>query len=222
MVEFLASVKFPGRVTFFCTKVYECVAASGHETAPHPYLGKDSDWERELAGMRAAFQHATGWRAHSCVFSHILAEWLGKNGYRYVSTHDQFGCRAIQPHRHCWGVWHLPIYYMDNLDFSRPSFWSDDAEPPFSASLIERALSDDGVYVFDFHPIHLLLNTPEPRHYMDVRDRFKNGEPIETLRYGGYGTGSFFRDLCDAMAAKDEESITMAEALDRFIAESAP
>ena len=48
----------------------------------------------------------------------------------------------------------MPIYYMDNMDFSSGCFWKEGAGKPFSDTMIETALGDDGIYVFDFHPIH--------------------------------------------------------------------
>jgi hypothetical protein len=216
MAEFLDRIEIPGAGTFFCTQHYACLDATHHETGPHPTLEMGMDWRAELDRMRAMFPNAKGWRSHSCVFSHLLAEWLADNGYRYVSTNDQFGHRAIQPVRHPWGVWHFPIFYMDNMDFSAAHFWEDDdnADGPFSDRFIDAALADDGVYVFDFHPIHLLLNTPGRDHYFAVRDRFKVGERLEELAYGGVGTRSFFERLCTAMREGGRQSANLGEALE--------
>lgn len=218
MAEFCERIGIPGAGTFFCTQPYDCLERAGHELAPHPYLDGKGGHEEELLAKRAEFPQATGWRAHSCVFSHIIAEWLGRNGYRYISTHDQFGDAGLLPVRHPWGIWHMPIYYMDNMDFSRKRFWGEAAGEPFSPHLIERATKGEALFVFDFHPIHLLLNTPGPDHYFAVRDRFKRGDSLESLRYGGYGTESFFRDLCENMTARGLESWRMSAALDHSIA----
>ena len=42
------------------------------------------------------------------------------------------------PSRHLWGIWHAPIYYMDNLDFSRQRFWPERHDKPFSPKLIDN------------------------------------------------------------------------------------
>jgi len=218
MAMFLETVEIPGRATFFCTRRYDCLEATDHETGPHPTLEAAGDWQAELARMRAMFPDAPGWRSHSCVFSHLLAEWLAASGYRYASTNDQFGQRAIQPVRHPWGIWHFPIYYMDNMDFSSACFWGADADGPFSETMIETALGDDGVYVFDFHPLHLLLNTPHREHYFAVRDRFKAGEALADLVYDGAGTASFYRRLCAAMHGQGKESLSLGQALEATLA----
>src|SRR5262249_1423443 len=152
--------------------------AARWEIAPHPYLGNNTDWVKELRTKRSQFPGAVGWRSHSCIFSHMIAEWLAFNGYVYASTVENFGQGGIKPHRNLWGIWQVPIFYMDNLDFSRSRFWPNWRENAFSPSLIQTSLNGDGCCVFDFHPIHLLLNTPNPDFYSHVRDRFQSVEPL--------------------------------------------
>ena len=179
-------------------------------------LTERSDWGLELQRKRNEFPTAVGWRAHSCVFSHLLAQQLANMGYLYVSTHDEFGRSRLRPHRHAWGVWHLPIYYMDNLDFSATKFWPDWDQEPFGSGLIERAIEVPGMYVFDFHPVHLLMNTPHADYYLEQRDRFLEGVPVEKLCYSGYGTRGFFKDLVGAMTRARVDSWRMRDALTHF------
>ena len=214
MGQFLDHVDIPGNGTFFCTQRYESLAHSRHETAPHPVLENGRDWIAELEKMRKMFPTAKGWRSHSCVFSHILAEWLSGNGYSYASTNDQFGQRGIQPVKQPWGIWHFPIYYMDNMDFSCRHFWNEGDGEPFSEAFISNALEDNGVYVFDFHPIHLLLNTPSREHYFSMRDKFKAGEDLAELSFKGNGTMTFFDNLCCQIRAHKKQSYSIAQALD--------
>ena len=213
MREFLQRVPVPGTGTFFCTQRYACLEATGHELCPHPLLDAGLDWEAELLRFRQLFPQARGWRSHSCVFSHSLALRLGKLGYDYVSTHDEFGARAPVPHRHAWGVWQLPVYYMDTLDFCHPENWPGVPWEVFDAGLIRRAIDGEGVFVFDFHPIHLLLNTSSTRQYMSCRDDFRSGRPIEQLQGSAYGSASFYAHLLDEMARAGLQSVGMADAL---------
>ncbi len=217
MAEFLSRVTFPGQGTFFCTQVYESLSDSRHELAPHPFLPEGGDWQKELARMRTLFPRARGWRSHSCVFSHLLAEWLGRNDYLYASTNDQYNDTGITPVRQPWGLWHMPIYYMDNMDFSTGRFWPESDHEPFSEEVIEKALNQPGLYIFDFHPIHLMLNTPDFEFYAAARDRFKAGEAIENLRFEGTGTLTFFQKLTTAMQQAERRSQTLTEALETYI-----
>jgi polysaccharide deactylase WbmS-like protein len=212
MAEFLDLSPFPGSGTFFCTQLYSALADSRHELAPHAYLAPQSDWDAELASKRRDFPNAVGWRSHSCVFSHILAEQIAAMGYRYVSVHDDTGLIAPKPIRHAWGLWQLPIYYMDNLDFSAGRFWPDEPEP-FDKQLIAPSLNDDGIYVWAFHPIHIALNSPSADEYFARRDAFEAGAPLAQVRYEGYGTADYFRELCEAMEEAGIASATMQSAL---------
>jgi hypothetical protein len=212
MREFLETVPVPGAGTFFCTQRYEVLGAP-HEVCPHPYLPEGGDWDAELAAMRSLFPDARGWRAHSCVYSHLLAQRIADDGYVYASAYDQLGRVGIEPSREAWGVWHMPIYYMDNLDFSLGRFWPRAEHRPFDPALIEAVLANDGTYVFDFHPVHLLLNTTSAEAYFERRDRFVAGAALDELRCSGYGARSFYDDLCAAMHGTGVESRSMHAAL---------
>jgi hypothetical protein len=217
MQEFLDSTDLPESATFFCTERYGCLERRQEfEAAPHPFLPPGGNWLGELEAKRSEFPNALGWRSHSCVFSHLLAEWIWWNGYAYASTHDDFGAPGLRPHRHLWGIWQMPIYYMDNLDFSRHRFAANASQTPFARSLIDTVVDVQGVYVFDFHPIHLMLNTPGPEFYFSVRDRFLQGEPVAALLYDGYGARSFFQDLLAAARASQSQTGTIVQAIERF------
>ena len=89
-------------------------------------------------------------------------------------------------------------------------------EEPFSAQLIANALEHEGFYVFDFHPIHLLLNSPNPDWYAAMRDRFLADERLADLRYEGYGARSFFDDLRAAMRSRGVGSVKIVDGLRRY------
>jgi hypothetical protein len=214
MVQFLSAYKLPGPGTFFCTQIYPSLSGAGHEIAPHPFLGAGSDWQRELEARRQQFPDAVSWRSHSCVFSHGLAEWLLRNGYRFVSIFDESGIAGLRPNRLSWGIWHLPIYYMDSLDLGRRQFQPDGDTGPFDERLIEQAISIPGLYVFDFHPFHLLLNTPSVEFYMIARERFRAGADLLSLRHPGWGAASFFEALCERMQEAGLTSTRMSDVVE--------
>ena len=213
MAEFLDLVTIPGEATFFCTRRYAVLDGMQHELCPHPTLQAGADWSDELERYRALFPAAIGWRSHSCVYSHLIAEHLAAEGYVYASTVDRLGEPRPRPYREAWGLWQLPIYYMDNLDFSARRHWPLAITEPFAPNLIERALTDDGVYIFDFHPIHVLLNSPSAEAYFERRDAFLTGSPLAELRHAGPGTHDFYGVLIAAMEAAGTASVTLADAL---------
>jgi polysaccharide deactylase WbmS-like protein len=211
MREFLDTVHIPGDATFFCTRRYDCFEKP-HELCPHPVLEEGQEWEAELQTKRAELPDAVGWRSHSCVYSHLIAQRVAASGYLYASTQFQ-PVAATHPFREPWGLWHLPIYYMDNLDFSHSRFWRDVDHVPFAPEVIATALADDGIYVFDFHPIHLLLNSPSADAYFARRDAFLAGENMDVLRCDGRGARTFYDELCASMENVGTSSVRMQDAL---------
>jgi len=213
MREFVAEVPVPGAGTFFCTQPYEALDPKVHELCPHPTLEEGMDWDAELDRFRADFPDARGVRTHSCINSHLISIQFQRRGYQWVSMRDEPGRAGIVPYRESWGVWHLPIYYMDNMDFSAGDYWDDGAGEPFDKGLLERATGEEGLYVFDFHPIHLMLNSTSSEAYFERRDDFKTGKPIEELRCGGYGARSFYEELLSLMEGAGIDSTAMSDAV---------
>jgi hypothetical protein len=216
MWEFVETVPIPGAATVFCTRRFEALEDARHELCPHPFLHANGDWDRELATTRALFPNAVGWRSHSCVYSHLLAERIANDGYLYASTHEDLGRAGLAPYPETWGIWQMPIYYMDNLDMFRSRYWSSPDRSPFAPELLDVPFLDEGVYVFDFHPVHLLLNTPYPEWYFERRDAFVAGAALSTLQHEGPGTRDFYDAVCGRMAAEGVESVTMASALQPY------
>jgi hypothetical protein len=66
--------------------------------------------------------------------------------------------------------------------------------------VIRVALEEDGLFVFDFHPLHIALNTRNHSDYVTVKERIVNDRvsPFE-LAFRGRGVRSFFLELCSAM-----------------------
>jgi hypothetical protein len=220
MHAWLEACRFPGRGTFFCTGPYHFLNEAGHEVAPHPILSDQSNWKTELETWRATFPQATCWRAHSLVFSQFVGVQLSRLGYKIVSVTDAFARPDQTPTLSPWGVWQMPIFYMDNGDFNRPDFGTLGEYSVFDHRLIELAIASDNICVFDFHPAHYLMNTPNYAWYQKNFAAFQAGASPEELRFEGYGTASFFDDLVAAMQARKQVSLTLPEALEAWRARS--
>jgi hypothetical protein len=219
MVEFLHRFPVPGRGTFFCHRYYSALEGLDHELAPHPFIDNLGTWRADLealAGKLPVRPH--GARPHSCVFSHMVGVALHEMGYRYVSQANNMYEPGLRPFRHPWGVWELPIYYMDNMDFWMSKNWPALGHQPFSPRIIEVALErEDSLFVFDIHPLHVALNTRGHEDYVSVKERIvTDGESPFRLSFEGRGTRVFFQELCEAMHRRNVESITCIQALERF------
>jgi hypothetical protein len=138
-------------------------------------------------------------------------------GYEYVSQATSLYQPGMMPFRHPWGLWELPIYYMDSMDLCMGDNWPEIKHTPFREAVITPALNAPELYVFDFHPIHLALNTSSHADYSCVKQAIIDGEasPFE-LAGKGRGARTLFDELCQAMSAAGERSYSCSEALDYY------
>lgn len=190
------------RATFFCYRPFVCLNSTDHEVAVHPYLAESSDWistTRELIDKveSASNRKVRGLRPHSLMSSQNYIVKLNSIGMDYVSSISAHPEMDVDVFRYPWGPAEIPIRYMDNMDL-----WARDKTHQtgecFSKSHIENALNSSGVYCFDFHPIHILLNTS---HFSDYEEWTSRGRPELKSCVGSesYGVRSFFLDICSAI-----------------------
>jgi hypothetical protein len=216
MARFVAQFPIPGRATFFCHQPFPSLATTRHERCPHPFISDLSDWQGALDALRLQVNpQSRGVRTHSCVFSHMVGLSLHQMGFEYVSQANNMFDAGLRPFRHPWGVWELPIYYMDNMDFWMTSNWPDLQHSTFSRRVIETALHSDGLYVFDFHPIHIALNTRTPEDYQRVKPGIvsSGASPFDFV-FDGRGTRTFFEELCAEMVSAGVVSYGCSDAID--------
>lgn len=207
METFISSFEIPGEATFFCTRRYalfDSAFRGRHEIALHPVFKPGDDWGKVTTRLRQEVGDPVyGVRPHSCAYDHHYGVYLAEHGFRYVSQSTWLYRAGLLPHLHPWGVWEIPIYFMDNMDYSHVAVAK--GRPAFSPRVIERALSEDGLFVFDFHPILLLLNAANAAEYQEWTragrpDLFN--ESTSKIR----GSAVFFRELVQAMNGAGQKS----------------
>lgn len=216
LTAFLERLPVPGTATFFAHQRYECLLGSPHEVGPHPFITHLDGWRTELRALAGSLgRPVRGTRTHSCVFSHMVGVGLAEDGYEYVSQASTLYADGLRPHRHPWGLWELPIYYMDNMDFWMTRNWPDLGHRVFDPRWIERAVQGEDLYVFDFHPLHVALNTRSPEDYQQVKGRvIQDGVSPFDLAFPGRGAREYFEQLCDAMRGAGVRSQSCGGALD--------
>ena len=92
---------------------------------------------------------------------------------------------------------------------SIPFYWSDDKHLVLSSSfgLPSLNLRQAGLKVFNFHPIHVLMNTSSEKHYQTFKSHY--GSPSDLVRFKNVkseGIGTLFEALLDYI--QDSGSIT--------------
>lgn len=210
--------KMPGRGTFFAHSNFPELFAAEHEVGPHPFISDLSRWDEDLRRLEGFLPgKPRGTRPHSCVFSHMVGIGLKERGYSYVSQAQNLYETDLAPFRHPWGIWELPIYYMDNMDFWMCKNWPGFSHEPFGQDIIEKAVQGDGLYVFDIHPLHVALNTRSHEDYVAVKELVvaKRQSPFDHA-YEGNGARNFFERLCARMREEGLRSHTCSEVLEEY------
>jgi hypothetical protein len=190
------------KATFFCYRPFRCLTGSVHEVAVHPYLATSTDWISTTKDLISRIEDENGvavkgLRPHSLMSSQNYLVQLDSEGIEYVSSVCASPNTDSHVFRYPWGPVEIPIRYMDNMDL-----WARDkakiTDECFSKSHIQNSLLSSGVYCFDFHPIHILLNTSRFDDYnqwtVSGRPEIKSCTGIDQ-----YGVRSYFLDLCQAI-----------------------
>jgi len=113
------------------------------------------------------------------------------------------------------------IFYSKNNGLLRfPFFWEDDIEmykdkPVFS--LINNKYHKDGIKIFNFHPIHITLNSYSMKNYNICKlkkdiNKYSLSELKDYINKSKNGTGIFFKQLIQMIRKKPYfPSITISE-----------
>ena len=117
--RFFDEYPFPGTGTIFLHQPYRFLESTPHERCPHPLPVGPEDWKASIRRLLDELGlEPSGIRTHSAIHSHRLEMALYELGCKYTSNTSRLFERNVQPVRLAWGLWELPIYYMDNLDLT--------------------------------------------------------------------------------------------------------
>lgn len=79
-----------------------------------------------------------------------------------------------------------------------PYFWSDElACSSYPDIMISKALDSRGLKIFDFHPIHVFLNTESLDRYERTRPLHHKPKELIKHRYDGYGSRNRLLELLE-------------------------
>ena len=126
-------------------------------------------------------------RSHSMTQNSLMLDSFEKFGLTYdVNTFIPFSSEIVcKPYKH-W----------TNKLIKVPYFWEDDVHCIYELDWnVEKFLNYSGIKVFDFHPIHIFLNTEHLDRYEQSRKHHNCEEILTNHEYSGYGSKSFFLDL---------------------------
>ena len=173
------------------------------EVGIHPDFLNCEDHAFTINKMLTMYPNARGVRAHNLFEYSRLLKLYKKGGINWDSSQLLYLCPFIQPYRHPSGLVRLPI------------FWEDDDYLSFNPrwDIGSLGLERPGVKCFDFHPIHLYLNSFSMNAYNKAREGGFSRQVLQRYRRNERSKGVlfFFELLCGYIRAHKLQCATIGE-----------
>lgn len=159
------------------------------EIGIHPNFFRHDNHLSHIKEMCALFPNAAGVRSHGLFEYSNLLPLYKDCGLIWDSTQLLYMCPNIRPYTHPSGMIRLPIFWEDDDYYSNSPDWNIEA----------LELHKPGIKCFDFHPIHLYLNTVTGAEYARAKAANFSRESIDGCRNssGEKGIYNFFLKLYD-------------------------
>jgi len=190
------------KVTAFCTGTYD---VDVDELAIHPNFTELEDLNAPIEKLKALYPDAVGTRSHCLFYTERLRPLYSRHGLTYDSNAIQYQRRRIQPSLLGRDTLSLPVFFMDCFHLELAENRSD----CFSTDWIDW--DDTGLKIFDFHPVHILLNSHSVAHYEEAKQDYHNPERLARRARDGAGVRSLLHDILEQISIRRLPTYTMRE-----------
>lgn len=188
------------KVTFFCSSEADTY---GHEVGIHPFFRNHDKWVQTICQLLKMYPNAKGVRAHRHLISSEILFELNKRGLEYDSSYLMPGVNNITPYFVVKNIVEFPIYFEDDvhLRYSNNFFLS------------EKMLMGprNSLRVFDFHPIHVYLNTNTFALYLKAKRVYHDPEELNKFRHAGRGIATLFISLLEYIRRNDLRTYLLSD-----------
>lgn len=151
-------------------------------------------------------------RTHGLVFSNALMKNLIlKYGIQFDSSVLLFESANIEPHLRYYKetqrpLVRLPYFWEDSIEILKPSISFDINNPKYHVP---------GLKIFDFHPVHVVLNTDAIHSYNWCKDKIGipniTEQSIRAVRNENTGTYTLLNELIRYIKDTQRQSYTVSE-----------
>jgi len=178
-----------------------------HERALHPnFLSENASEDKVMEDISELYPEAVGTRSHS-LYVHSGVRDTYPDRIRYESNYISYLKERIEPFWMLDEIVQIPVFFMDDMWLRTRS--SDDPE-------IKGLVEGSGVRVFDFHPIHIYLNTPTIDYYSENQKYYHNPSKLMENRYEGFGARNLFENLLSEIDKRGLNTYTMADIANKY------
>ena len=154
--------------------------------------------EAVLARMHDAFPAAVSVRSHSLFQSSGLQHLFAKRGLKFEVNQfiPSWSGIACKPYREITGMIRVPYFWEDDVHLKA---MERELALPWNA---DAMLDRHGLKVFDFHPVHVFLNTERMDRYERSRGVHRDAVRLAGHRCASQGTRTFLNDLIERGLAR--------------------
>ena len=129
-------------------------------------------------------------RSHSLTTSSRWIDLYKKKGIKFISNYMAYG-QNIVPYSHINGLIECPIYFSDD---GHIKVMEEATIKPLTIKSLKKT-SKEFLKVYDFHPIHVILNTNKTEYYESTRHIHRNWQAIQKKTQLEYGVRNILIDL---------------------------
>ena len=143
-----------------------------------------------IAAMREDFPEAISVRSHSLTHNERLLDLFFEHELKNICNQFLPLSENIELH---------PFFLWDDLQLI-PHRFQDNVQLKTCLPKPIDLISSNGLLVFNFHPIHLYLNTFSLKHYEDAKPFYHDKKSLSQHRYEGNGLRTEFIKLCERLS----------------------
>ena len=189
-------------VTFFATNESAVLASlkqSHYEIGLHPnFFGASTDDEllNAISKLQKLYPEAIGARSHGLFVSYKILQLYKNIGMRYESNNFLYMHPYLRPTERFKELESIPFMWSDDKAIELETFESFDFTTP-------------GLKVYNFHPIHIYLNTPNVAYYEKCKPYYHDPVSLEALRYKGHGVREHFIRFLEELALDNRDKVRL-------------
>lgn len=130
-------------------------------------------------------------RSHDYFDSSLVTTEFMKRGFKYDSNLCLYLQPNIEPLWHWSGLLRFPVFFEDYAHMTK--------NKPWTVTEIPRMLELTGMKIFNFHPVHICLNSPTLAYYEKIKNKIysDNADVWRKYIYKGKGTRYFLIELLE-------------------------
>ncbi len=189
------------KATLFCTHDISSIKGiDKHELAIHPNFTSGRPEVEVLRELKTLFPKAKGTRSH-CLYLHSKLFDIYRELDLVYDSNYLVSNQIVHPFYLSDNILEIPMFFEDDSYLSKSSDFT----------LASLDMQSDGLRVFNFHPIHIFLNTRQLSDYEDAKKYSCEPNKIAGYRNKGEGICDLFIQLLKYIKSHDLETRTLGE-----------